>query len=374
MKSTAFGIARATWIQLIAVCCHTFPVQSCGLTGEDDGNAGEEMEVNLLQALVQLQNTSDNVQVVPRVYKRDLRSSGQDNVCIDGRMVPELYVIGAQKAATTSLAVEVQEGKGTSQKHTPYDDEFFDDVKEHHVFDRPTRVAAGRDEWSSHYRPCQRYVRHVAVDATPAYLTVKDAPANIKNWYGFLANRIMFVVLLREPLARMHSSFHHTVRLGNLNGEPFSRNETFPQHVQQLVEDPHAQDESDFFQKSQYYTSLTNWVDTFDSHQFIVAPFLYQVARGSADPSVSSYVRSRLGLLPAQGDVAHENSYWHPDLDFELPPGSSLRNEIEDLFANTTGPHLLANLFAKQSADLYNYTESLTDEDSIALWLTDHWG
>jgi hypothetical protein len=298
-----------------------------------------------------------------------------------------LYVLGAQKAATTSFEAEFREGKGIPRNHTYYFDGYFESEKEHHVFDYPQRVAAGRDEWSSHYRPCQQYVRRVAVDATPAYLTVKDAPTSMKNWYGFMANRIMFVVLLREPLKRMQSGFHY-VRGGRLNeikmtghdiayDSPFSEPslaESFPQHVKQLLEDPHARDESECFQKSQYYTYLTHWFDTFDSHQFVIAPFLYQVARDSGDSSISSYVRSRLGLHPSQCDVPRENSYWHPDLDSDLPPGSRLRIEIEDLLANTTGPHLLANLFARQPADLYNYTGSLTDEDSIALWLTDHWG
>lgn len=126
------------------------------------------------------------------------------NLCLNGRLVPELFVIGAQKSGTTSLASELS--SGSADIILPESDEDYE-KKEPHSFD--WKYDEGEEHWLSRWPPCQQDRRVLAVDMTPVLHTHICVPCRIRERYGELSGRLKFIVLLRNPVERMQSAFYH---------------------------------------------------------------------------------------------------------------------------------------------------------------------
>ncbi|KAH8081625.1 hypothetical protein JL720_8746 [Aureococcus anophagefferens] len=190
------------------------------------------------------------------VARRARRSAAaRRGLCLDGRLAPEHFVIGAQKAGTTTFAsalaaqpsIVLPEGASAGAR------------KEPHVFDGPVL----REEWLRRYPACERKAgaadvaaavaaarargglatvelrsgaaaRRVGLDATPVLYV--DAAPKIVAQYGALAPRLSFTVLLRDPVGRTASAFHNWVRAGwRREKSKADRVETLEQYVAYLA-------------------------------------------------------------------------------------------------------------------------------------------
>merc|ERR1719321_1140464 len=85
--------------------------------------------------------------------------------------------------------------------------------KELHFFDTPARWQRGKKFWLDHWPKCPN-THAVAADFTPSYLSAWEAPMRLKQMYGPFSYTLTFLVILREPVARMQSSFYHGVSGG----------------------------------------------------------------------------------------------------------------------------------------------------------------
>ena len=182
-------------------------------------------------------------------------AAARRGLCLDGRLAPEHFVIGAQKAGTTTFAsalaaqpsIVLPEGASAGAR------------KEPHVFDGPVL----REEWLRRYPACDRKAgaadvaaavaaarangglatvelrpeaaaRRVGLDATPVLYV--DAAPKIVAQYGALAPRLSFTVLLRDPVGRTASAFHNWVRAGwRREKSKADRVETLEQYVAYLA-------------------------------------------------------------------------------------------------------------------------------------------
>lgn len=318
------------------------------------------------------------------------RTAPHDNLCIGGRLAPELYVIGAQKAGTTSLAEELAASpfistftklEFTNFYWPHYVSGFtFRTRKEPHFFD--WYFDDGRDAWLRSMDTCRSDVRMVAADMTPMF-QVKEVPARIAQWYGAQSNSLKFVVLLREPMSRMQSAFYHTkeyVEQSDL------ANVTFEQYVTRIVDDSSIcanlslaslngeipENVHEPFCDSLYAEHFPHWFEYFDASRFTIVPFTFQISRDNITVSVADSILDDIGISRSHQPVAHDNARSHPKLDDDLNP--ELFAKVHDIIEARSGPLVLARIFVPLPVQLYNYTGSSVDEEGIALWLSKTWG
>ena len=121
------------------------------------------------------------------------------------RCLPDFLIIGAQKAATTSLFAYLQEHPAI----------WLPPCKECHYFTRPWRpVAYYRAFFPTRgtRRQQERMLGHPLRigEATPYYLHHPAAPARVAS----VLPDIQLIALLRDPVERAYSHYRHAVRHG----------------------------------------------------------------------------------------------------------------------------------------------------------------
>lgn len=307
------------------------------------------------------------------------------NLCIENHLAPELFLIGAQKSATTCLSTELSKGSSSIiAPSTPGIDGWNIHKKEPHIFD--FKFQEGKQAWLSRYPPCPSH-RAVASDMSPM-LHVHAVPARILEWYGQDAKRLTFVVLLRSPLHRMQSAFHHrqTVeRAGGLSNRSLAI--SFEQYVASALADPSycqkreltdpTAEDVDAFCDSLYVPQLTEWFTRFSASQFVVVPFKYVVARTN-ETSVAQALFTRLGipgkkvpLIPGRLGIVGEYS----PMAEELSDDSITK--LQKLVWDLAGADKVAKLLVQHGANLYNFvgetTGPQTDEEAVTDWLSANW-
>ena len=135
--------------------------------------------------------------------------SDADPFCFAGRALPSLFIIGAQKCATTSMARLLFAPPFNYTLGTRfYDGLGYSDTKEHHFLDRTKRYQRGLAHYASTFPRCGRTVR--TLDATPDYLHTHGAAARLAALYGpERIRRTTFVASLCEPVHRAQSAHYH---------------------------------------------------------------------------------------------------------------------------------------------------------------------
>jgi hypothetical protein len=111
-------------------------------------------------------------------------------------MLPDILIIGAQKAATTTLFDALSAHPDVVAARAPWSGQ---QVKELHFFD--SGWAAGPDWYASHYG--HREGR--GLDATPNYLPFEHTHARMRE----VVPAARLVVSLRNPISRAYSQFNH---------------------------------------------------------------------------------------------------------------------------------------------------------------------
>lgn len=127
-------------------------------------------------------------------------------MCMTGHLVPSVFLLGVQKAATSTQAGELVRSP---------DMVFGNRGKELHVFDHMESFKSnrGRAGYINLFPLCKLNDSRASMDATPYYFHSTFAPRGIRAFYsGELAGRLRFIVSIREPAQRMFSAFHRVQR------------------------------------------------------------------------------------------------------------------------------------------------------------------
>lgn len=121
------------------------------------------------------------------------------------RALPDFVVIGAQKAGTSSLY-------GQLAAHPSVVGAIR---KEVHHFDRPGATLAAYRAWfprrATLERVARRTGRGITGEATPYYLCHPAVPGRMRA----VLPDVRLVAVLRDPVARAISGYHHAVRVGD---------------------------------------------------------------------------------------------------------------------------------------------------------------
>ena len=131
--------------------------------------------------------------------------SGADIFCVNGKLVPQLFLLGAQKCGTTSLANQLHsEWRVQGATNFPNKD-YFHTWKEVHYFDHGGYTL---ENYARHFPACA--ATGVTMDATPNYVWVLDQMRAIKHAYGpARMNRTTFAYLVCDPAQHAQSFWYH---------------------------------------------------------------------------------------------------------------------------------------------------------------------
>lgn len=294
------------------------------------------------------------------------------NMCVAGRLVPEFFLLGAQKAGTTSFARMFYRSPGISG-----------DSKEIHKFDTETMFnsTGGWGEYLTRFPPCQQRTRQVSADCTPNYLYSPDnfAAKKINELYGSSESaikRLKFLVILREPAKRMYSAYNHGVRNNWRSGEYDVNFETLAQLVLRSPENHSFRS----FSHSLYAKQISAWFEVFSPSQFTVAlmqHFVLPEASGLGSRRLHREMWSALGVpAPKKGkdpdnplnENAHHQNPYAPLEKVVLP---ETLERLRALFDSSTGPDVLTDLLHGSGARLWGCEGCNTT--STAHWIRTGW-
>ena len=202
------------------------------------------------------------------------RKSGQPRAFIAqlvrAHTLPAFFIIGAQKAGTTSLASYLAAHPCVVSPKW----------KEVHFFD--LNYAKGIEWYRSHFpiggrRRLGSHLRRrrlLAFDATPYYIFHPQTASRVSR---AIPNARM-IVLLRDPVDRAYSHYHHEVRLGNENlsfGDALKEETTrLAGEAQRFESEPFYESFSyqhfSYLARGVYSDQLNRWLEYFQPHQFLI--------------------------------------------------------------------------------------------------------
>ena len=184
----------------------------------------------------------------------------------DNPMQPDFLIIGAQKAGTTSLyAYLTQHPQILSAKEKEV--HFFD-----LNFDRGTAWYESQFEIASSAQNLNH--RSISGEATPYYLFHPCVPQRVYNYLP----QVKLIVLLRNPMVRAISHYHHEVRLGfeQLSIEQAIEQEStrLQGEVEKLLSDDnyysYNHQHYSYLSRGIYIEQLKVWMSLFPKEQFLI--------------------------------------------------------------------------------------------------------
>lgn len=340
---------------------------------------------------------------------RHMESIATDNLCIEGRLLPKLFLLGAAKSATTSMAanlmgagVEVSgpDCRGWCNSYEPH----FAHQKELHYFDYKMSwtmstlgdYESNRHEWVGLFPECEKPAgagarllskffprkfpqrKRIMADFTPEYLRMVplpegsrydensmvhhmfpessedvkaklNLPSILRLFYGEAATTVNFVLMVRSPLERMQSLYYCCLC-------PPDDEDPDPSCLQSNFENDLRNDLakltespptfSDWVWGSFYGRHIERWLEHFGASQFYTIPFReFTESDGS---SICIELSSRLAYeMDCLG--TGKQSTWleheHPHPPLSEDVSESTRKEYDELMAKETWR--LANVLAR---------------------------
>jgi len=334
-------------------------------------------------------------------------------ICVEDKVLPQLFLLGAQKCATTSLALDLMQAGVTVYNVSTGGD------KEAHFFDKWPKLAQSdnniskqREEWLLQMPTCSKSPGSIIADFTPSNLRSvplpagtrptgshwglwflhhsdtellasdgreMDLPRTLRHFYNHKVSRkLVFVVMLREPLSRMQSAWYHAA-------QPYShwrqcrdcKGDTFAKALNATLHKSMAPIPfyDDWLWTSMYGRHLEHWMYHFAPNQFYIIPYR-QYTHGNKS-AICRGIATRLspGLKCSEIDTkeaALSNSHEHPALQDDCP------SEVRKLFHKRMKPEkqLLLQVLALANEDgaaLANYFGATGALLPIHSWLRNWW-
>jgi len=250
----------------------------------------------------------ENMNIQPDGFAKD----GTQNLCIDGHLAPEFFLIGAQKSATSSFSSMLAHPNLVRPKAVYGEPGWYS--KELHIFSDQERMAKGKDFWLSHYPECTTEKRLVATDMTPAYMRAPEAPKNMKKYYGEQLDRVKLASVIRNPVHRIQSAFHF-YQGKNLCKQKYIAN-GFKYYVEGIIK---GFDPCGFVAASKYHEQIKSFLDVVNSSQFIgTFPMLEVVAPVDGVSRGNVAVMEAFSVSARPAKIQHTNGKHHATLEDDV--------------------------------------------------------
>eukprot|EP00403_Amphidinium_massartii_P004983 CAMPEP_0178373656 /NCGR_PEP_ID=MMETSP0689_2-20121128/1972_1 /TAXON_ID=160604 /ORGANISM="Amphidinium massartii, Strain CS-259" /LENGTH=347 /DNA_ID=CAMNT_0019993599 /DNA_START=193 /DNA_END=1233 /DNA_ORIENTATION=+ len=305
--------------------------------------------------------------------------SSLNNFCMEGRLVPEVYLLGASKSASTSLATEMH-AQGIGNPHNiNYTSPGWPD-KEFAFFDSylnwtNSTLDFGRmkQAWLDCMPGCpaSSTSRSIIADFTPMNLAYTalgpnlrpssrvniggmmdffSLPSALRHFYGSAMGRqITFIALLREPLARMQSAWYQSKAvqhpgLGILynytssggyvpDAHAGSSGASFAEDLLLAINEFSQGRTTMLMWSSIYGRQLQDWLRKFHAQQFTLIPYRYYTTIAPAEVcnGISQRLRMTITCNPSALSSHQSNVRPHPSLEEDVT--LDLQQQFQELIA-----------------------------------------
>ena len=210
-------------------------------------------------------------QAIPRRLRQQIKRLVVSYRVLTGRMrvVPDFIIIGAQRAGTTSLYNYLIAHPSVV---APF-------MKEVHFFD--VNFDKGLTWYRAHFpNYLHKYLvqvqrrRCVTGEASPYYLFHPHVPRRISE----VLPQAKLIVLLRNPIDRAYSHYHHEVRSGreqrSFEAAIAQESEWLQDEIARMVADEHYQSHNHqcctYVSRGIYIDQLQRWMNYFSQEQMLI--------------------------------------------------------------------------------------------------------
>lgn len=285
-------------------------------------------------------------------------SVASDGICFGKYSVPQVYLLGAQLAGSSTLADDLL----TAGLHSGHEDGI---TKELHRFDGHCgwRLETGRtdQDWAgeSCSGTCRNFTEndkdifalsfnHLCssiqyADMTPLNLRLPGLSTVLADLYGAYKHRLKFIIGLRDPVQRLHSGYYHE--------KDFNNYATFTEYVDMLLATvPDYEDNRkmrctmssnyliDQFYRSMYSLNIEPWLDEFAPHQFAIIPMSLYFRQASIRQDLLDAVAQHLSISSIHSKSIKIASAVHAHPDYPKLDNDLAADRIEWLRKHYFGP------------------------------------
>ena len=146
-------------------------------------------------------------------------SKSKEVIPSEDKTWPEIYLLGAQKAGTTSLYSLLVSHPQICSSRCRKNSDICYSHKEIHFFDNDARFRLGAKAYLSQF-DVDRCKHGKYLDATPDYIFTDSVPKRMESVIPSETRRkLKLIVILREPIARDYSYYEHLIRHCKIDGE-----------------------------------------------------------------------------------------------------------------------------------------------------------
>jgi len=310
-------------------------------------------------------------------WKHQQSEPKKPNLCDEGKLLPELYVIGAQKASTTSFMIDAVQGAGLGCHNDFWGkkyNELSNDMDD-------TKIAELKASWLESLPACPSQGRQILGDFTSTYLTKGEIPRALRKMYKDEdLDRLTIVVMLREPLARTQAHWYMT--------KAEDRNATFQEDVEGLLNNTATDQMKDIMMHTRVAANLDQWLKIFPAANFVIVPFLAYSHQGG--PQTCGMLTERLAMNGIHCEFgapwAPRAFPWNPrprvDEKHDEPEHPKLEDDIEEdvidkfhMYMQDDMQTLVKQLVEgnKFGMKLLRYEGAPGNEKAIKTWLNKWW-
>lgn len=328
----------------------------------------------------------------PALWNPVGRPDGSANLCVDQHLVPELYVLGVPKGATTSLWMDTDRAGIKMPVHGLFMDKEFRFFLGQNLSED---IATMKPKWLANMPACSTQSREVVADFNPHNLASLShaynpgdrkmgpgLPAVLKGLYGDgNAQRLRFMVMLREPLSRMQSHWHM-----NKMSFPFVDfgAKTFNDSMGMLHRELRTRRKAGknrewtWLWESMYGLHLPIWLENFEAKQFLIVP-MKEYTQGNAQ-AICREFSARLsfeiecvGEHPELMQRTNTNVHEHVAIADELD--ESLIQAFQSEIFGDSNDKLVRALAEANAAGAYlaNYEGTPGNVEATRAWLKQGW-
>lgn len=321
-------------------------------------------------------------------------------LCVGGKHVPQLYVLGAAKTGTSSLADDLMQNNavpavpGRDEKEFQFFNAYYNSNTPTNRSMAPARLEAMRQQWLDQMPPCAQesvdapqVIADYSVDNLRfvpmplgglqegrAVVNDFDLPSVLQEFYNNDTSELVFVVMIREPLARLQSHWYYGQEWTR-KYEDIARGEFNKELSRQTRRAANEKVYNFRFWASMYGAQLQTWLQSFSASQFMFVPTQSYSTTAKDRSNIWSELSARLGTpieLQYSASPKHSNPSQHPELSEDTTPdNAAMFNRFME-----KDHQLFLQLLAQASlkgAYLGGYTGRPGSSGDIDSWLHDKW-
>lgn len=249
----------------------------------------------------------------------------ENAMCMDGHVAPSVFLMGYQKSGSTSLWNDLKDNYHLAVAKPLEGEDGFRE-KEVSYFSNDQRYAKGKNFYLKHFPTCQQHKQGLVMDASPNTVFGGEKTAlRVKEFYGEKAKDLKFIIIARDPTARMESAYWH-FNAGVDNN--------FDQYVQKTIKQAKLWEsgnasapEPNFYYPNMYVRHLKPWMELFNADQFA---FITLKQYDQQHQGAMKHLSRRLKIYgKSSGGVYENHKREHPAMK------TSTRKALDDFYAKS---------------------------------------